>query len=153
MGQRFSPLKTFFLAADEVLAADRDTLADTPAIASRFTGKLAALKQYNALPVPAAFFSAAMDSLRGKYLNVPLDAVLHPASPSAQRVATEQKAAATEAPAVSTDDLLRTVRILEEKTESATPSPEIARRRHLALSRFEAFHKNQPNWWYEKEVQ
>lgn len=122
----------------------------TPSIASRFTGKLAALKQYNALPVPAAFFSAAMDSLRGKYLNVPLDAVLHPASPSAQRAATEQKAAATEAPAVSTDELLRTVRIPEE-TESATS--EIARRRHLALSRFEAFHKNQPNWWYEKEVQ
>jgi hypothetical protein len=93
-----------------------------------------------------------MDSLRGKHLSVPLDAVLHPASPSAQRAATEQKAAATEAPLVSTDELLGTVRILEE-TKSATPPPEIVRRRHLALSRFEAFHRNQPNWWYEKEVQ
>ncbi len=124
----------------------------TPSIATRFTGKLSALKQYNALPVPAAFFAAAMDSLRAKYLNVPLDAVLHPASPSAQRAATEQKAAATEAPEVSTDELLRTVHMPEE-TKSATPSSELARRRHIALSRFEAFRNNQPKWWYEKEVQ
>ncbi len=46
-----------------------------------------------------------MDRLRGRYLNVPLDAVLHPASLSAQRAATEQKAAAETAPAVLTEEL------------------------------------------------
>jgi len=46
-----------------------------------------------------------MERLRGRYLNVPLAAVLHPASPSAQRAATEQKAAAHAAPAVQEEEL------------------------------------------------
>jgi hypothetical protein len=131
----------------------------TPAIASHFTGKLAALKHYNALSVPAAYFSAAMDSLRRKYLDVPLDAVLHPASPSAQRAATEQKAAAEAAPEVSIDTLEQGLKLTTsamdrlgkpslKETEATT-----ARKRDLALSRFEGVYKNQPNWWGENEVQ
>jgi tetratricopeptide (TPR) repeat protein len=46
-----------------------------------------------------------MERLRGRYLNVPLAAVLHPESPSAQRAATEQKAAAGVAPAVQEEEL------------------------------------------------
>jgi len=46
-----------------------------------------------------------MDRLRTRYLNVPLAAVLHPASLSAQRAATEQKAAANAAPAVQEEEL------------------------------------------------
>ncbi|MGI8959401.1 MAG: hypothetical protein ACR2IV_06530 [Bryobacteraceae bacterium] len=72
----------------------------TPAIDSQLIGRLAALKHYNGLVISLEYFSAAMDRLRDKYLNVPLDAVLHPASVSAQRAATEQKAAAETAPAV-----------------------------------------------------
>jgi hypothetical protein len=65
---------------------------DTPAIASRLTGKLAALREYNGLEVPKArFFASEMQRLRDKFLNVPVDAVLHPASDSAQQVAKEQK--------------------------------------------------------------
>jgi hypothetical protein len=66
----------------------------TPAIASQLTGKLAALKEYNGLPVPKTYFSSAMERLR-KFLSVPVDAVLHPASDSAQQVAREQKEKAT----------------------------------------------------------
>ena len=57
----------------------------TPAIATHLTGKLAALKDYNALPVPMAYFAEAMERLRGKYLQVTLDAVLHPASNNAKQ--------------------------------------------------------------------
>ena len=70
----------------------------TPAIASQLTGKLAALKEYNGLEIPKAlFFRPEMERLRNKFLNVPVDAVLHPASDSAQQVATEQKDKATKA--------------------------------------------------------
>src|SRR5262249_16620849 len=63
----------------------------TPAIAAQLIGKLAALKDYNGLRVPEGYFSQAMERLRNKFLNVPVDAVLHQASPSAQQVATELK--------------------------------------------------------------
>jgi tetratricopeptide (TPR) repeat protein len=77
----------------------------TPKIASQLTGTLAALKHYNALSIPPEYFLEAMERLRGRYLNVPLAAVLHPESPSAQRAATEQKAAAGVAPAVQEEEL------------------------------------------------
>ncbi len=77
----------------------------TPKIASQLTGTLAALKHYNGLSIPPEYFLEAMERLRGRYLNVPLAAVLHPASPSAQRAATEQKAAAHAAPAVQEEEL------------------------------------------------
>jgi hypothetical protein len=62
-----------------------------PAIASQLTDKLAALKEYNGLPVPESYFAQAMERLRNKFLSVSLDTVLHPASDSAQQVAKEQK--------------------------------------------------------------
>jgi tetratricopeptide (TPR) repeat protein len=77
----------------------------TPAIANQLTGKLAALKHYNALSIPPEYFLEAMDRLRGRYLNVPLDAVLHPPSPSARLAAIEQKTAAEMAPAVQEEEL------------------------------------------------
>src|ERR1017187_3715626 len=77
----------------------------TPTIASQLTGRLEALKHYNAMSVPAEYFDAAMGKLRGKYLSMPLDAVQHPVSRAAQRVATEQKAAAEKAPAVAEEEL------------------------------------------------
>jgi hypothetical protein len=63
-----------------------------PAIAGQLTGKLAALKKYNGLEIPKAkFFSSEMERLRSKFLNVEVDAILRPASDSAQRIAKEQK--------------------------------------------------------------
>jgi tetratricopeptide (TPR) repeat protein len=78
---------------------------DTPQIASQLTGTLALLRNYNGIGMPAEYFLAAMDKLRNKYLNVPLTAVLQPASPLAQQIATEQKAAADEAPPVREEEL------------------------------------------------
>ena len=69
----------------------------TPATANQHTGKLAALKKYNGLEIPKArYFSSEMERLRNKFLNVSVDAVLHPASDPAQQAATEQKDKATE---------------------------------------------------------
>src|SRR5713226_8228918 len=75
-----------------------------PKIAGQLTGALAALRRYNGLNIPPDYFEAAMDRLRS-YLSVPLAAVLHPASASAQQAATEQKAAAGVAPAVQEEEL------------------------------------------------
>jgi tetratricopeptide (TPR) repeat protein len=77
----------------------------TPKIASQLTGKLAELKRYHGRSIPPEFFIEAMDRLRETILNVPMSAVLHPASLSAQRAATEQKASATAAPVVKEEEL------------------------------------------------
>jgi tetratricopeptide (TPR) repeat protein len=77
----------------------------TPTIAGQLTGTLATLKHYNGMSIPPDYFEEAMERLRSRFLNVPLTAVLHPASPSAQRAATEQKAAASAAPAVQEQEL------------------------------------------------
>jgi tetratricopeptide (TPR) repeat protein len=77
----------------------------TPKIASQLTGKLAALKHYNGLSIPPEYFMEAMEKLRGRYLNVALASVLHPASLFAQQAAAEQKQAAGAAPAVQEEEL------------------------------------------------
>jgi tetratricopeptide (TPR) repeat protein len=77
----------------------------TPSIASGLTGKLALLKKYNGMSVSVEYFDAAMQKLREKFLNVPLTAVLHPASRSAQQAATQQKTAAQMAPPVPEEEL------------------------------------------------
>ena len=76
-----------------------------PAIAKQLTGKLTLLKKYNALNIPAEFFAEAMGRLRDRFLNVPLKAVLHPASRFAARAAKAEKGAATKAPAVAEREL------------------------------------------------
>jgi tetratricopeptide (TPR) repeat protein len=77
----------------------------TPSIANQLTGKLEALKSYNALNVPADYFTEAMGRLRQHYLNVPLKAVLHPASLPAQRATKRQQVAADTAPKVLEKEL------------------------------------------------
>ena len=74
-------------------------------IANQLRGDLEALKGYNGLRVPPEYFAEAMGRLRDKYLSVPLDAVLHPASLSAKRAAKEQQAAAADAPVVQEEEL------------------------------------------------
>lgn len=76
-----------------------------PAIASKLTGKLALLKCYNGMTAPVEYFDAAMTKLRDKFLNVPLNAVLHPASPLAQQAAKFQQAATADAAPVQPQEL------------------------------------------------
>jgi hypothetical protein len=68
-----------------------------PSISRNLTGKLATIKNYNGLEVPASYFDAAMERLRYQYLNIALDAVLHPVSGEVQKVVEEQQGAANQA--------------------------------------------------------
>jgi tetratricopeptide (TPR) repeat protein len=77
----------------------------TPSISDQLTGNIAPLSRYNALRVPADYFDAAMDRLRGEYLNVPLDTVLHPLSVVARKSAQSQQAAGAIAPPVRPSEL------------------------------------------------
>ena len=77
----------------------------SPGISNQITGSLATLQKYNALRVPSDFFEEAMTRLREKYLNVPVDAVLHPASSGARAIAKAQQASARRAPDVQYEAL------------------------------------------------
>ena len=68
-----------------------------PSVSEKLTGKLSKLKKYNGLDVPAGYFDEAMDRLLERYLNVSLDAVLHPISEEVQMVVKEQQVAANQA--------------------------------------------------------
>jgi tetratricopeptide (TPR) repeat protein len=76
----------------------------TPSISNQLTGKLAALKKYNAMTVSAEYFDAAMEKLR-RFLNVALETVVQPASPAASQAATDEKSAVASAPAVAGEEL------------------------------------------------
>lgn len=66
-------------------------------ISEKLTGKLQNIKEYNGLDVPALYFDEAMDRLRGNFLNVALNTVLHPVSEEVQKAVKEQQVAANEA--------------------------------------------------------
>ncbi len=72
-----------------------------PTIAPNLTGKLALVPRYNGMTVSVEYFDAAMTKLRDKFLNVSVEAVLHPSSDFAQRAAKDQQAAAAAAPPVT----------------------------------------------------
>ena len=77
----------------------------TPAISSQLTGTLAQLRHYNALTVPAEYFLDAMGRLRDRFLNIPLNTKLQPASLTARQAAAEEKEAAAAAPQVAEEEL------------------------------------------------
>jgi tetratricopeptide (TPR) repeat protein len=77
----------------------------SPSISKYLTGKLANLKKYNGQNVPAGFFDEAMDKIRNKYLNIALDAVLHPVSTTIQRAVQKQQVAAGKAMDVKEKEL------------------------------------------------
>jgi hypothetical protein len=77
----------------------------TRSIARKLTGELAVLKRYNAITVHVEYFEAAMKRLRDEFLNVALDAVLHPAPEAAMQAARVEQAAAGAAPLVTKEAL------------------------------------------------
>ena len=52
------------------------------AMRSHLVGKMTVLDTYSAMEIPASFFESAMDRLRTRFLNIPIDAVIHPTSPA-----------------------------------------------------------------------
>lgn len=77
-----------------------------PAITKFLTGQLANISRYNGFPVYAEYFDAAMTRLRSEFLNVALDAVLHPISSSVLQAVKVQKAEANKAEKVDKKELL-----------------------------------------------
>jgi len=62
------------------------------------TGKMAVLKNYNALRVPADYFNAAMERLRNDYLNIALDTLIHPTPPMQRAQVAQIQAQAAKQP-------------------------------------------------------
>jgi len=92
----------------------------TPAIARQLTGKLAALKRYNALEIPAAYFIESMERLRQLYLNIPLDMALHPAQVVEEQV-------------VDTEEIAKPQQIL--RPEQITRAKQVAKEHQAAAKR------------------
>ncbi len=77
----------------------------SPSISKYLTGKLETLKKYNGQNVPAGFFDEAMEKIRNKFLNVSLDAVLHPVSAIIQKKVKKQQVSASKATQVKEKEL------------------------------------------------
>lgn len=69
----------------------------SPNVKEKLTGKMADISRYNGLEIPSGFFIEAMERLRKRYINVPLDAVLHPISSKVKKVVNKEKANANNA--------------------------------------------------------
>jgi tetratricopeptide (TPR) repeat protein len=78
---------------------------ESPSIGQYLTGKMARLKSYNGLNVPSDYFNEAMDKLTNRFLNTPLDGVLHPLSKEARKGADSQKAAVKKTEKVTENEL------------------------------------------------
>jgi tetratricopeptide (TPR) repeat protein len=76
-----------------------------PSVSKILTGKLAGLKNYNGLNVHTDYFQEAMQRLCTRFLDVPLDAVLHPVPQAVQVIVEEQKVAANKAAQVKQEEL------------------------------------------------
>jgi formylglycine-generating enzyme required for sulfatase activity len=78
---------------------------NSPAVVEKLTEKLAILRRYNGIEVPAGYFIEAMERLRRRYLNVPLDAVIQPVSTDVRRVVQEEQIAANKALVQKREDI------------------------------------------------
>jgi tetratricopeptide (TPR) repeat protein len=77
----------------------------SPSIAKILTGKLGQLKNYNGLNVHTDYFQEAMQRLCTRFLDVPLDAVIHPVPSAVREIVAEQKEAANKAAQVRQEEL------------------------------------------------
>ena len=87
----------------------------SPAVTERLTGKLANISRYNGLDIPSGYFPEAMERLRTRYLNVPLDAVIHPVSSQVRKKVKEEKVAANKALREQKVDIKELVKPVKEK--------------------------------------
>ncbi|HEY3476415.1 MAG TPA: TIR domain-containing protein [Anaerolineales bacterium] len=78
---------------------------NSPSVSKILTGKLGQLKSYNGLNVHTDYFQEAMERLCTRFLDVPLEAVIHPVPPAVQEIVEEQKLAANKAGQVGQEEL------------------------------------------------
>jgi len=77
----------------------------SPSTTKALTGKLEKLRKYNGLRLHSEYFFEGLNRLREQFLNVSLDAVVHPIIESAKPVTEEHQVAATDAPPVEKEQL------------------------------------------------
>jgi len=70
---------------------------NSPGVAQKLTGKLSLITHYNGLDIPAGYFMEAMERLSEKYLDVPLDAVIHPVSTEIRTASEKEQRAVNQA--------------------------------------------------------
>jgi formylglycine-generating enzyme required for sulfatase activity len=90
-----------------------------PSVSKKLTGKLKNLSRYNGMNVHPDYFHEAMERLRTKFLNVPLNAVLHPLPAEVQKVVEEEQLAANWALLPSRKEK----RATQKKPAAAKPKP------------------------------
>jgi len=86
-----------------------------PSISKKLTGKLGTIQRYNGLDIPSGYFVEAMERLRDRYLNVPLNAIIHPVSTEVQRAVKEEQVAVSKALIQKKADIEELVKPVEEK--------------------------------------
>jgi formylglycine-generating enzyme required for sulfatase activity len=91
-------------------------------VAEKITGKLGALNHYNGLDIPAGYFMEAMERLHGRYLNVPLNAVIHPVSKEVLKMVTEEQITVDKTLLRKSEDFKELVKPTNENRREA-PSP------------------------------
>jgi len=96
----------------------------SPSVAEKLTGKMASISRYNGLDIPSGYFPEAMERLRTRYLNVPLDAVLHPISTKVRKVVKEEKDAANKALQQRDENIQELVKSTRKKPEKRKRSPD-----------------------------
>jgi len=87
-----------------------------PSVAEKLTGKIGAIKRYNGLDIPSGYFLEAMERLSERYLNVPLDAVIHPVSTEVRKAVKQEQIAVNEAIAKKWEELKELVKPAAEKS-------------------------------------
>lgn len=66
-------------------------------VSEKLTGKLKDISRYNGFNVYHDYFQEAMEKLSNQFLNIPLDAILHPLSDEVQEIVRENQVAANKA--------------------------------------------------------
>ncbi len=72
------------------------------------TGKLKILLKYNGMNIPNDYFYESLERLQQRFLNVSLDAILHPVSALVKKEVKKQQNAADKAAAINQDDISQT---------------------------------------------
>jgi len=113
----------------------------SPNVAEKLTGKLSAIRRYNGLDIPSGYFIEAMERLYNRYLNVPLDAVLHPVSTEVRKLVKKEQIAVSEALADKWEVIKELLKPADEKSgelgqtqiETVTTVSPFSRRVNLRL--------------------
>jgi formylglycine-generating enzyme required for sulfatase activity len=117
----------------------------SPNISEKLTGKLKNISRYNGMNVHHDYFLEAMERLRTKFLNVPLDAILLPVSTEVQEVVKEEKLAANKALSQGTGTQGALYKLIESVQSGKAPpvSPALASLLASGVSKSQLFQKSQ----------